>query len=118
VEAVERGLAWREDRARYLEVRYEELVRTPVATMQGVLRFLDEPWDDGVLDPQQDAHRASATSNTHRPIFATSVGRWRRELAEEDLRQIEAITGGLMRRLGYTPATLSTLAMGGEGGVG
>jgi hypothetical protein len=118
VDSVTRGAAWRGDRAHYLEVRYEELVHEPVATMREVLQFLGEPWDDGVFNPEHDAHRASATSNTHRPIFATSVGRWRRDLADEDLGQIEAIAGGLMRRLGYAPATLSALAMGGEGGVG
>jgi hypothetical protein len=108
VEGIEKGLTWRAKRARYLEVRYEELVHEPVATMREVLQFLGEPWDDGVFNPEHDAHRASATSNTHRPIFSTSVGRWRRELSAEDLRQIEAIAGGLMRQIGYEPSTQPT----------
>ena len=65
--------------------------------------------DAGVLDPTNDAQRASASSNTHRPIFATSIGRWRRELASTDLQQIEAIAGADMAELGYTPAAASSL---------
>jgi sulfotransferase family protein len=101
VMAVECGRAWRAHEDRYLEVRYEDLVREPGPSMANVLRFLGEPWDAGVLDPANDGQRASATSNTHRPIFATSIGRWQRELAATDIREIEAIAGGLMWEMGY-----------------
>ena len=109
VAAIDCGRLWRGHSDRYLEVRYEDLVREPASRMATVLQFLGEPWDAGVLDPTNDAQRASASSNTHRPIFATSIGRWRRELASTDLQQIEAIAGADMAELGYTPAAASSL---------
>ena len=36
---------------RYLEVRQTDLATAPRATMEQVLAFLGEPWDDAVLDP-------------------------------------------------------------------
>ncbi len=109
VAAVERGRAWRSQPDRYLEVRYEDLVREPAPSMATVLQFLGEPWAPGVLDSTNDAQRASATSNTHRPIFATSIGRWRHELADTDLREIEGIAGPAMAELGYAPAAARLL---------
>lgn len=34
---------------RYLEVRYEDLVLTTRSTLETVLRFVEEPWDENVL---------------------------------------------------------------------
>src|SRR5438132_8283898 len=103
------GRGWRRDADRYVGVRYEDLVRVPAPSMATDLEFLGEPWDAGVLDPTNDAQRASASSNTHRPIFATSIGRWRRELAGRDLRAIEAVAGPAMAELGYAPAAAPLL---------
>ncbi len=87
------GLAWRERPDRYREVRYEELVTRPEATVRSVLAFLGEPWAASMLE--------------HNPIFSTSVGRWRSELSAAEVAEIEAVAGGTMRALGYPLSTVS-----------
>ncbi len=87
------GLAWREWPERYREVRYEELVSQPEATLRPLFAFLDEPWAACVLETN--------------PIFRTSVGRWRSELSAAEVAAIEAVAGQTMRALGYPLATAS-----------
>ncbi len=87
------GLAWRERPDRYREVRYEELVTQPEATLRPLFAFLGEPWAASVLE--------------HNPIFSTSVGRWRSELSAAEVAEIEAVAGETMRALGYPLSTAS-----------
>src|SRR3989440_10352636 len=89
------GLAWRERPERYREVRYEELVTQPEASLRSLFAFLGEPWAASVLE--------------NKPIFSTSVGRWRSELSAAEVAAIEAVAGETMRALGYplSPASLS-----------
>jgi Sulfotransferase family len=87
------GLAWREHPERYREVRYEELVSQPEATLRSLFAFLGEPWSASVLE-----------SN---PTFSTSVGRWRSELSAAEVAEIEAVAGETMRALGYPLSTAS-----------
>ncbi len=87
------GLAWRERPDRYREVRYEELVAQPEATLRIVLAFLDEPWAANVLE--------------NKTIFSTSLGRWRTELSAAEVAEIEAVAGETMRALGYPLSTAS-----------
>jgi hypothetical protein len=92
------GLAWREHPDRYHEVRYEDLVSQPEATLRSLFAFLDEPWAASVLE--------------HNPTFSTSVGRWRSELRAPEVAEIEAVAGQTMRALGYplaTPSLSSTM---------
>ena len=87
------GLAWRERPDRYREVRYEELVTQPEATLRPLFAFLGEPWAASVLE--------------NNPIFSTSLGRWRSELSAAEVAEIEAVAGETMRALGYPLATAS-----------
>jgi Sulfotransferase family len=93
------GLAWREQPDRYREVRYEELVTQPEATLCSLFAFLGEPWAASVLE-----------SN---PPFSTSVGHWRSELNVSEVAEIEAVAGETMLALGYpllTPSFSSTMS--------
>jgi Sulfotransferase family len=87
------GVAWRERPERYREVRYEDLVSQPEATLRSLFAFLDEPWEASVLE--------------HNPTFSTSVGRWQRELSAAEVAAIEAVAGETMHALGYPLATPS-----------
>lgn len=44
-----RSFAEAHEASRYTEVRYEELVHDPEATMRRLLEWLEEPWDDQVM---------------------------------------------------------------------
>ncbi len=87
------GLRWREQPDRYREVRYEELVAQPEATLRPLLAFLGEPWAATMLENNQ--------------TFSTSVGRWRSELSAAEIAEMEAVAGETMFALGYPLSTAS-----------
>jgi hypothetical protein len=70
-----------------LEVRYEELAADPAATAQRIAMHIDAG-----VEPLAQALRA---------MHAESVGRWRRDLTSEQLADVEAEAGPLLRELGY-----------------
>jgi LPS sulfotransferase NodH len=122
VEDTAAGMAWRQD-ARYVELRYEDLVADPRAGLRsicdGVGLPADEAWmssiashplaavateNDGV-DDVPDLHVAPVDRST-RPdyegaVSAQSVGRWRTDLAPAELREVERLCGSRLRELGY-----------------
>ncbi|MFH1467099.1 MAG: sulfotransferase, partial [Pseudomonadota bacterium] len=60
-----------------LQVRYEALVTKPEPVLREVLAFLELPWDQACLHPEQ-AERIAATrsqAEVQRPIHSGSVGR-------------------------------------------
>ena len=59
------GMGWRAD-PRYLEVRYEDLVRDPEATMRRVMAFVGEPFDEAWL-----AARLAAQAGEGAPAAGT-----------------------------------------------
>ena len=101
------GKTWRRAPDRYYEMRYEELVHEPEATMRGVLEFLREPWDARILDPATDNQEACQAKIRHDRILPSSVGRWRTELSNTELDEIQSIAGELMVELGYSTTETS-----------
>ncbi len=101
------GMRWRGD-PRYLEVRYEDLVRAPEATLAGVLGFLGEPFDPALLAVDAAATAATPPAPiSGRPdaagaITTTSMGRWQRDLVGPDREAVKRIAGARLTELGYT----------------
>jgi len=69
------------------EVRYERMAADPEATAADLAQALDAP-SGPVVDALGVAH-------------ASSVGRWQRDLAPEQLADVEAEAGALLAELGY-----------------
>ena len=113
---------------RYVEARYEDLVRDPETTLRRICEFIDLPWDDAVLDyHERAAERLTEMAGTLRaegahaeqaagyrienhapttgPPDPAKLDKWRREMAPEDLRAYEAVAGGLLKELGYEVGT-------------
>jgi hypothetical protein len=108
---------------RYLEVRYEDLVREPAATLRRVCDFVELAWEPSMLDYHRGAAEriASETASQalpgggalsrerrmaiHRyvglPPQADRTERWRREMSGADLRTFEAIAGDTLLTFGY-----------------
>lgn len=65
---------------RIMTLRYEELVGDAEHVLRGLLDFLDLPWDDRCLDfhRQRRAVHTVSAGQVGRPVYATSVARWRR----------------------------------------
>jgi hypothetical protein len=70
-----------------LEVRYEELAADPSATATRIAEHID-------INPEPLAQALSA-------MHADSVARWRRDLTPEQVADVEAEAGPLLRELGY-----------------
>jgi hypothetical protein len=98
-------------RERICEVRLEDLLAEPRATMEQVLAFVGEPWDERVLD-----HARHAPTDDVPPLPwylpATeqrgSVQRARREpLPDAWTRIVERRQRTILERYGYAPAELA-----------
>jgi hypothetical protein len=74
-------------RAGVFELRYERLAADPAATAAALGEYLDAP-----VEPLSAALRA---------VHASSVGRWRRDLSADQLADVVAEAGDLLRELGY-----------------
>jgi hypothetical protein len=70
-----------------LEVRYEQLVADPDATARRIAGHIG-------ADPD-------ALAEALRDVHSQSVGRWRLDLTEEQVADVEAEAGTLLRELGY-----------------
>jgi hypothetical protein len=101
VRDTEAGIAARGD-PRYIEVRYEELVEDPERVMRGLLEALDEPWVPEIIVERTPSGGKRAHANSR--ITTSSVGRWRHDLDAAERREVQAIGGELLSRLGYPTA--------------
>lgn len=85
---------------RYLELRYEDLVSEPRATLARLLAFLGEAWHDDVLSHHDQVRVSSLESSSAAiaaPVSTGAVDRWRSELQPEDLVAIGREAGGLLQ---------------------
>lgn len=118
--SVRAGIAHR-GHPRYCELRYEDLVTDPEATLRRLLTFLDIPWDDRLLDAALTPLLAGGVRPGHSAdwqpdlrlaftrdaiaadseIFGDSIGRWRNELSAADRAALAPVIGGLLVTLGY-----------------
>jgi len=64
---------------RIMTLRYEELVGDTEHVLRGLLDFLELPWDERCLEfhRQQRAVHTVSVGQVGRPVYATSVARWR-----------------------------------------
>ena len=99
---VRAGMAHRGD-PRYTEVRYEDLVAEPRATMEALFAFIGEPFQEHVLDYRTDTERARAPDDDapRGAIHSQSIGRWRHDLSPADRASFALLAGALLVELGY-----------------
>jgi protein-tyrosine sulfotransferase len=72
---------------RTLEIRYEELVSDPAAVAERLAEYLEL--------------ERKPLATTLARAFGRSVGRWKRDLTAEQIKEIEAEAGQLLQALGY-----------------
>src|SRR5215472_2420985 len=107
---------------RYLEVRFEELVRQPERELRRLCDYLALPWDPAMLEYREQGaarierlqgrkhamgpliprdERTRIHSNLTRAPDANRIDVWRKEMTAEERRDLEAAAGPLVRELGY-----------------
>jgi hypothetical protein len=110
--------------ARYVEARYEDLVREPEPTLRRICEFIELDWDPGVLSyheraadrlaemagelraegshaTQEAGYRVQNHAPTTKPPDPSKLDKWRREMSPEDLAAYESVGGEMLRELGY-----------------
>ncbi len=90
----------------YLEVRYEDLVQFPDRTLEVVSRFLEIEYKSDMLDywkkpstienKYYDFH-----ANLGKPVFSSSIGKWKERLSEEQQSFILKKITPELRDLGF-----------------
>jgi hypothetical protein len=91
--------------ARLLEIRYEDLVRSPEAVLRRVIDFLGEPFDPAMLAFAEAGALAFKDQpwreGVRRPLFDSSLETWRGELSPAQLWLVQWLTRTSMARYGY-----------------
>lgn len=100
--AAARALGRRVGPARYLEVRYEDLVADPEAVVRRICGFARIPFAPEMLDYTGSVD-VSAKPHQQRLRQAPTRGvrDWREELDADAARSFEAVAGDLLAELGY-----------------
>ena len=92
---------------RYFLVRYEDLVTTPKEAIEPLCAFLGIPFDERMLTSKQGVSEGLGAKAHHqnlaKPVFTSSIEKWRKELTTSQIRMIEAELGETMRAFGYEP---------------
>jgi hypothetical protein len=81
---------------RYLEVRYEDLVRRPEAELGRICTFVDVAFDPAMLTYDQ--------RTTYGKPDAAMVSRWQSRLSPRDIGLLEARLGDRLQSRGYKPS--------------
>ena len=87
---------------RYLEVRFEDLVTEPEATLRVICSFLELAFEEAMLSYHE---RFSASQPVDHATLAQppdpDARRWREQMPDRDQRRFEAAAGDLLAELGY-----------------
>jgi hypothetical protein len=109
---------------RYVEARYEDLVRDPETTLRRICAFIELPWEEAMLRYHERAagrltemagslraegghaeqaagYRVDNHAPTTKPPDPAKLDKWRREMAPDDVRAYDAVAGELLAELGY-----------------
>jgi hypothetical protein len=97
-----RDLGRRVGPARYLEVRYEDLIEDLGSVVRAVCAHAELPFEAAMLEYSRVVD-VSAKPHHQRLLQPPTRGvrDWRSQMAPEDVRAFEAIAGGLLADLGY-----------------
>ena len=92
-------------RGDYIEIRYEDLITNPEATLGKVGTFLDHDLDYGRIQ-RAGLGRLSETNSSFREEGAKEqlnpLGRWKERLTAEEIAAIEATVGQSLEENGYS----------------
>ena len=89
---------------RYLEVRYEDLIAEPKATLERICAFIDLDFDeamldqartDGVVPPRERGYHTHLAEPLHQ------VRDWRTDMKPSDVALVELIAGDALSMCGY-----------------
>jgi len=86
------------------ELRYEDLVTAPQASVRTICSFVGIPFETTMLMPSDPTGPPARLLNNPRaagPLYTTNVGRWRSQLTPTEREEFARIAGELLIELGY-----------------
>ncbi len=90
---------------RRLEIRYEDLARSPVETLTAICKFMGVEYDAGMLDyPKRSTYSHPDPSLTEQ---------WRKKLSPRDLGLLESSIGPMLRSRAYPPSEVAAVPVAG-----
>ncbi len=98
---------------RYQEVRYEELVADPEATLRRLCSFLDLAYDDAMLDYHERADEVVAAVSElghHQGLWqppTPGLRSWRATMSSHDQELFELLAGSTLDEFGYERSGLA-----------
>jgi hypothetical protein len=91
--------------ARFLQVRYEDLVRAPERELRRICAFLDEEFTTDTLNFYRQRRAVSPDCRNSegllQPVMSDNTGKWRANMTPRELRIFEALAGDCLERLDY-----------------
>lgn len=106
ITSIEDGLEHRHEPS-YLEVKYEDLVLDTEKTLRAVCSFLRLSFEETMLTyhtfagPSRDFRKFPQNIEATKPVFTSSIGRWRRDLSEEETTTVTSRIGPYLNLLRY-----------------
>jgi hypothetical protein len=104
--------------SRYLLLRYEDLVTNLEANVKTICDFLGLDMRPEILNPHDHEVKGfnplskEWMENARKPVFTSSVNKWRTELTPTQIALIEHALRDEMARMGYEPTGATTTAPG------
>lgn len=93
----------------FCEIRYEDLLANPQATLERVCASLDIPYSGNMLRFFEDKspYRTDAvnSANLQKPLISSNTEKWRSRMSETHLREFETVAGDCLVRFGYPLAS-------------
>ncbi len=92
--------------SRFQQVKYEDLVMNPRGELQEICQFLGVEYTDAMLTyHESDAAKSLSEVNHHRnvlkPVFSSSIGKYRHSLTAQEIDTINGQLYSVMRCLNY-----------------
>lgn len=91
---------------RYKCLKYEALVETPELILSSMFEWMGEPYESKVLELFWSEERKKGIEDPKvahtRNIHSTSLGRWKSDLSDGQIKIAEDILGDVLTRYGYS----------------
>lgn len=84
----------------YHEVRYEDLLDKPEITLQGICNFLNEPYNDNVLNFKKSG-QAGKTPLLQNAVQKDNQAKWRSQMSLRQIATFEGAVGSTLTTFGY-----------------
>ncbi len=92
----------------YTEIKYEDIVTNPESSLRMICKFLGIRWSKKLLVHEKQKHDFFETKIAHpsreaskQEINNSAVGRYKRDLSEEQIDIFNSIAGEMLHSLGY-----------------